>query len=432
MKALFVPFAPSFAHMSRCLAIAEAWREQGHVAVFAVGCERITMILDAGFDAYPLPELPGAVFRTAKGFRWLTQDYIKQNLAADQGIIAGAAPDIVVFDFRFTTPLAAKKAGIPSVSILHGNAIRLATQLPAVADSLLGSAEELNGPARFRWRIMGRIFPVVFQSMMRRYARRLTPFLKQVGLPAINSPFELLLGEHTIIADIPELLPEDLPANSHMAGPLMWSGWEQTAPWLEELDERPLIYVTMGSTVEARQELLTIIHALEDAPYNVVVSIGDLSLPDDIQLPPHIRVFPTVPGTAVVKRSAAVVHHGGHGTLIQALSAGVPSFIVPFNPDQILVSQQAKSLGIAHSLWQPTGFPLGTVTLHSINPAELCAAIDHLIRDQDCALACKKIGRQIDLSASASAAARTLEDIINRASLNQEPRRRYNPGLVYQ
>jgi UDP:flavonoid glycosyltransferase YjiC (YdhE family) len=39
--ALFVPFAPSLAHVSRCLAVAKAWRERGHRAVFAVGPERI-------------------------------------------------------------------------------------------------------------------------------------------------------------------------------------------------------------------------------------------------------------------------------------------------------------------------------------------------------------------------------------------------------
>lgn len=39
--ALFVPFASSLAHVSRCLAVAEAWRDWGHRAIFAVAPERI-------------------------------------------------------------------------------------------------------------------------------------------------------------------------------------------------------------------------------------------------------------------------------------------------------------------------------------------------------------------------------------------------------
>jgi hypothetical protein len=37
VKALFVPFAPSLAHVSRFLAVADAWRLRGHTAKFAIG-----------------------------------------------------------------------------------------------------------------------------------------------------------------------------------------------------------------------------------------------------------------------------------------------------------------------------------------------------------------------------------------------------------
>ena len=59
MSSLFVPFAPSLAHVSRCLAVAEAWCTQGHTAMFAVGTERVKMVKKAGFEAHPLPEVPG-------------------------------------------------------------------------------------------------------------------------------------------------------------------------------------------------------------------------------------------------------------------------------------------------------------------------------------------------------------------------------------
>ena len=47
MKALFVPFASSLAHVSRCLAVAEAWRAKGHTAIFAVGPEQADLVCGA-------------------------------------------------------------------------------------------------------------------------------------------------------------------------------------------------------------------------------------------------------------------------------------------------------------------------------------------------------------------------------------------------
>jgi MGT family glycosyltransferase len=247
---------------------------------------------------------------------------------------------------------------------------------------------------------------------MRTISRRFAPTLKAHGLPSVNSPFDLLLGDEILLADILALLPPELPSSCHVVGPLSWSGWAQPAPWLGEFDAQPLIYVTMGSTVEAQSVLVKIIDALRDAPYNVVVSTGSLSLPADLELPSHIRVFSTVPGAAVVRRSAAVIHHGGHETLLQALAAGVPSLIAPANADQILVAQQAQALGIGHSLWRPSGLPLGSRTLDEMTPTQIRREIDDLIADQDCVRTCKALKREIEACRGAAAAAEILERIV--------------------
>jgi vancomycin aglycone glucosyltransferase len=53
---------------------------------------------------------------------------------------------------------------------------------------------------------------------------------------------------------------------------------------------------------------------------------------------PHSRLFPRV---------AAVVHHGGAGTIAAAARAGVPQVILPHAFDQPLWAAQAHRLGIA-------------------------------------------------------------------------------------
>jgi UDP:flavonoid glycosyltransferase YjiC (YdhE family) len=355
--------------------------------------------------------VPGTVFRSDQGFRWLTSEYFAQNLKAEQSILADVEPDVVVFDFRFTATSAARLASLPSVSILHGNALRLALQPRETARLLIGNPKDLRGLAVLRLRMVNWLFPLVFQLLLRMIARRFASTLKAHGLPPVNSLFELLLGDEILVADIPALLPPELPSNAYVVGPLMWSGWAQSAPWLDEFDARPLIYVTMGSTVEAQVVLVEIIDALRDAPYNVVVSVGGLSLPDDLKLPSHIRVFPTVPGAAVARRSAVIFHHGGHETLMQALAAGVPSLIWPANPDQILVAQQAQALGIGHSLWQPNGLPMGDRTLRAMTSAQIRREIDSLIADQECARTCQSLKQEIEACRGATAAVEILYEI---------------------
>lgn len=411
MKALFVPFAPSLAHVSRCLAVADAWRLRGHTAIFAIGEERREMVRDAGFEARPLPEVPGNVFRSDRGWHWLTASYFDQNIKAERSILAGERPDVVVFDFRFTTAISAHLANLPSVSILHGNAIRLARQPGQTAQLLIGDSREARGVAALKIAIMQRLFPVGFSVMMRRVAHRLSSFLRAYGLPPVDSPFQLLVGDAILVADIADFLPPDLPSDHHIVGPLMWAGWEQPAPWLMEGEAQPLIYVTMGSTVEAQAALVTIIDGLCDAPYGVIISTGNLSLPSDLQLPSHIRVFSIVPGAAVVRRSRMVFHHGGHETLMQALAAGVPSLMLPMNPDQVLVAQQAQALGVGHSLRRPGDLSFGASTLRKLTPTQVRHEVDRLIADQECQMVCATLKRKIEAGNGASLAAQVLERI---------------------
>jgi MGT family glycosyltransferase len=411
MHALFIPFAPSWAHVSRCLALAEAWRANGHTATFAIGPEQFATAQNAGFETRPVPEVPGAVFRADQGFRWLTREYFAQNLQTEQSILADVKPDLVVFDFRFTASSSARLAHLPSVSILHGSALRLALWPRETARLLIGDPRPTRGISALRLCLIRRLFPIVFQLVMRTVARRFATVLKTHGLPPVNSLFDLLLGDEILLADIPDLLPPEIPSNCHVIGPLAWSGWDQPAPWLDEFDARPLIYVTMGSTVEAQSTFVKIIEALRDAPYNIVVSTGHLSLPADLDLPPHVRVFPRVPGAAVMRRSAAVVHHGGHETLMQALAAGVPSLILPANPDQILVAQQAQALGIGRSLWQPDGLPVGDKPLRQVTSEQIRRQVDDLIADQECARMCQTLKHKIEAFPGAASAAEILERI---------------------
>ena len=70
-------------------------------------------------------------------------------------------------------------------------------------------------------------------------------------------------------------------------------------------------------------------------------------LPD---LPDGIRHFSNIPFSQLLPRCAAIVHHGGVGTLSQALKAGTPQIVRPYGFDQFDNAQRLTRLGVAEEI----------------------------------------------------------------------------------
>jgi vancomycin aglycone glucosyltransferase len=81
---------------------------------------------------------------------------------------------------------------------------------------------------------------------------------------------------------------------------------------------------------------------------------GDCLFVDDV---PHARLFPRV---------AAVVHHGGSGTVAAAARAGVPQIVFPHMSDQFLWRSQVRRLGLG-----PSGGLLRMLSARSLSKAIL-------------------------------------------------------------
>jgi len=67
-------------------------------------------------------------------------------------------------------------------------------------------------------------------------------------------------------------------------------------------------------------------------------------------LPECVRHFEFLPMTRLLPRCAAMVHHGGIGTVGQCLAAGIPQLIVPMAFDQPDNAARVVRLGVARSI----------------------------------------------------------------------------------
>ena len=79
----------------------------------------------------------------------------------------------------------------------------------------------------------------------------------------------------------------------------------------------------------------------------LLVSPPHISLPNPV--PPHIFSCHYIPFSWLFPKVEAVVHHGGIGTLSQALVAGIPQLIMPFGFDQPDNAARLVKLGVART-----------------------------------------------------------------------------------
>lgn len=113
--------------------------------------------------------------------------------------------------------------------------------------------------------------------------------------------------------------------------------------WSSSLDGRPLVLVTLGTAnAEAgRRFLAECVDALAAMPHVqglVVDPSGDL-VSDDVLVARHI------PQVALLRHAVAVVCHGGHNTVCEALREGVPLVVAPIRDDQSTLAQQVVAAG---------------------------------------------------------------------------------------
>lgn len=176
------------------------------------------------------------------------------------------------------------------------------------------------------------------------------------GLPPLSGwPFDDRGGHSTpiLFAFSPSVVarPSDWGPDVHVTGywPLKPEADWQPPPALARFLEAgpPPVYVGFGSTVarNARELAAIALEALARTGQRGVLSPGWARL-DAGDLSGDVYLCETAPHAWLFPRMAAVVHHGGAGTVGAGLRAGVPNVVVPFTSDQPFWGHRVFALGV--------------------------------------------------------------------------------------
>jgi glycosyltransferase len=170
----------------------------------------------------------------------------------------------------------------------------------------------------------------------------------------------------------------------------------------------PLVYVTFGS-VTAALGLFPMLYqgvvaAVADLPVRVLLTLGEAGDPEALgALPANVHVERWWPQADVMPHAAAMVGHGGFGTTLAGLTAGVPQVVVPLFADQPYNAERVEAVNAGVAL------PGGPAAIGG-----LAAALRQVLDGDWYRAGAQRVAEQIARLPPASAAVPMLEETAAR------------------
>jgi UDP:flavonoid glycosyltransferase YjiC (YdhE family) len=348
---------PAFGHVYPLVPLALAARDAGHDVVFATGESFVPRLRRAGFAVHPAgiavseaeaearrrlgPDAdPFAVILTT--FAEVLPGHTLDDLAP---LLDKVRPDLVVYEQSDAGAAgAAVRAGIPAVSHVIGRS------MPA---AMLDAAAK-----RLAWLWDG------------------------------HRPADPMLGDTCLDIWPPALADPGTAAVPHRI-PIRPTPWHEPAPRPPVLGragrDRPLVYLTLGTVAYRAVEVLrAAVAGLAALPVDVLVAVGPGDPAALGPVPERVHVARFVPQTEVLAAADLVVHHGGTGTLLGALAAGLPQLLLPQGADQFANADLLAGQGAGRAL-------IGGDS----TPDAISAAVDALLTDPSHRHAARAVAAEI-------------------------------------
>jgi UDP:flavonoid glycosyltransferase YjiC (YdhE family) len=316
-------------HLGPLLPFAHALRDAGDEVLIASRESTAASVRRAGYEVWPFPDATEEARAAAFEGVWEMSDddanaHVVSELfarldgrAALPRVLEACerwTPDAILHETcEFAGGLVAERVGIPGVRVGITLGSTEAVVMPAVSAALHELRREIGLPADPAGeRITGAPYFT------------LTP-------AAMEDPWSPGVPRARRFRENGGTAPQPLPD--------WWNG-----------DDAPLVYVTFGTVAPQLQMFPGLYRAAIDAlaglPARVLVTIGRGSDPAALgPLPEGVHVERWVPQADVMPQAAAMVCHGGFGTVRAGLAAGVPMAVLPLFADQPYNARRVAELG---------------------------------------------------------------------------------------
>ncbi len=397
----------NLAETGRMLEIARAYKDTFKIIFASYGGRFEHFIKDEGFELRKMQPrlteerlaelrvvLSGETLNTVG---YLTAKDLHARVPGEIDFFNQVKPAAVLTGWCLSVTISARAARVPFVNVLHSTSITeyyengLQTwpdRLDFAFLRLLFSKEKLQ--KRFNKRILNA------KWILKPYNK----VGKKYGLNKFNNFIELIEGDHTLLADIPEWvnLPTVRP-NLHYIGPLPFRSNLEIPKEIAELGkDKPIVYFAMGSSGKPAL-IKEIIENFKDQSYRVIAPVKNNIKGLGVQVPANVLVTGFLPAHKVNPMADISVIHGGQNTVMQACLSGTPIVGVGMHPEQQANLDACVRKGFAIRL-----------NKYKITPSALLAAIDKLLGDEKAKLEVVKFQKQLQQWDGPKNAARFLKE----------------------
>ncbi|GLZ30931.1 glucosyl transferase [Lentzea sp. NBRC 105346] len=324
MRVLFVS-ALGTGHVLPAIPLAWALRAAGHDVLLAAAgdalvAERAGIAVE---DVLPGQNMSGV-------FEWIKAN--RPELVERLGNTAGTR------DLREAVPVFARVAdrmadGIVDTAIRYAPDIVVYTQLQGAGPL---AAAKLGIPAVQQGFGFARTAGV--NELMREH---LAEAYQRHGVTGSASPAKIDVAPPSMLGGEPEgWSTRYIPYNGGIVLPDL----------LRRPSSRPRVAVTLGTvspTMNGFATVRRIIDVAADVDAEFVLAVGSTDIGD---LPDNVIALPWMPLNSLLRTCSAVIHHGGAGTTLTAIDAGLPQLVLPDGADRFANADAVHDRGIGVSI----------------------------------------------------------------------------------
>jgi UDP:flavonoid glycosyltransferase YjiC (YdhE family) len=319
MRVLVVTWAPG-GNLSPMLAVASVLERRGHEVAFLASGETRDAAHQLGFEVTGYRRSPDPDIRVAFEAQ---ADRVMATMAGTEialdarDVLHELRPDLAVVDCMLPAAVAAARAtGTPTASLVHF----------------------LYGLARTQMLRAGGSWTTDLRSLAATH--------RMLGLAPASDGLSAWEAPELVLVTAPGWLDVDCDAPSNVlhAGPLGVTVSPQR-PRRAHV-ERPRVLLTFSTTVMDGQAALIdrVCKAVAGLELDAVLTLGPAVHRDAVRVPVNVEVVPYTDHDRLMPRSTAVIGHGGLGTVLRALTHGVPQLLLPLGRDQAFNAARVEQL----------------------------------------------------------------------------------------
>jgi UDP:flavonoid glycosyltransferase YjiC (YdhE family) len=311
-------------HVFPAIALGRALAGRGHEVVLETWEERREAVEGAGlgfaaaeeYRMFPPPEPDSA-----------DGQHAAEAARALLPLLERMRPHVAVSDILTLAPaLAAERAGVPLATLIPHIYPIVEPGLPFFA---IGLRKPRTPVGRGVWRLGQRALNVGLEHGRRDLNRQ----RERLGLAPVERFHGGISPELALVATYPQLeYPRNWPPGVEVTGPMTF---EVPHPEIElPPGKRPLVLVAPSTAHDSENHLVrTALAALAGEPVRVVATTNRVVPQSPIEVPANAVLVDWLSYSQLMPAAAAVVSHGGHGTVARALGAGTPVLISPITGD---------------------------------------------------------------------------------------------------